>query len=101
MDLDGLLKANIELQKRIAADRSLRRRLSQLWGDLGPTPPGAKGPSPKDHDVRHLTFTLPIEMCVLLAREVERTGKTPSELIEKAFAEYCQRKHGSGAEKKS
>ena len=95
MDLDGLLKANIELQKRIATDRTLRRRLSMLWGDPDPVREPPKKAGVNGNDLQQLTFSLPVEMCVLLAREVERTGKTPSELIEKSFAEYYQRKHGS------
>ena len=97
MDLDGLLKANIELQKRIATDRTLRRRFAELWGDAG----GKSTKPAKSHanGTRQLTFSLPEEMCLLLAREVESTGKTPSELIEKSFAEYYQRKHGPAGQK--
>ena len=99
MDLDGLLKANIELQKRIATDRILRQRLSVLWGESGPARENHKASNAKGNQIQELTFSLPVEMCVLLASEVERTGKTPSELIEKSFAEYYQRKHGAAGAK--
>ena len=99
MDLDSLLKANIELQKRIATDRLLRRRLTMLSGPSTASGENNKATHAATPGMRELTFTLPVEMCVLLAREVERTGKTPSALIEKCFADYYQRKHGGNGPK--
>ena len=95
MDLDGLLKANIELQKRIATDRALRRKLAMIEGAGAPSTQGFKPESSTAPGLHKITFSLPVEMCGLLVEEAERAGKTPSEIIEKSFAEYYKRKHGS------
>lgn len=95
MDLDGLLKANIELQKRIATDRALRRKLAMIERAAGPSPQDSKPEASAAPGLHKITFSLPIEMCVLLVEEAERAGKTPSEIIERSFAEYYKRKHGS------
>ena len=99
MDLDGLLKANIELQKRIATDRALRRKLGMIEGAAVPSAQDSKAETSTVAGKHKITFSLPVEMCVLLVEEAERAGKTPSEIIEKSFAEFYKRKHGSKGDK--
>ena len=97
MDLESLLKANVELQKRIATDRVLRHHFSHLWQiaeEPTPAPTPAERPAKSAPTHHKLTLNFPREMCELLAREVERTGKTPDQILEDSFAEYYFRKHG-------
>ncbi|MBM3836023.1 MAG: hypothetical protein FJ403_22715 [Verrucomicrobia bacterium] len=93
MHLDNLLNAAVELEKRIATDQMLRRYFSTVWGkDSAPTTVKSKLASPESKpspETRDLTCTFPVKMCELLLLAANATGKTPTELLEESFAEYC------------
>ena len=97
MDLGSLLKANVELQKRVATDRALRDYFSRIWSTFDHGDgfrETATRHAADDGGARKMTFYLPPEMCELLALEVEQTGKTPSQIMEDSFAQYYLRKYG-------
>lgn len=91
MNLDGLLNASLELEKRIQTDRMLRRYLSNLWGRTSPgrstrasNPPSTQNPEGS----RSVTFNLPPEMCELLELASKATGKSQTAILEESFADY-------------
>jgi len=99
MDLDGLLNASLELEKRIKTDQILRQHLSPLLAK-------------KDSSARHrstrknsdgspgnpgsASFTLPAEMCELLDIAANATGKSQIQILEESFADYFQKHFGDG-----
>ena len=95
MDLEGLLNANLALEKRIATDRALRKYFSSLWAKTESQKPEPITPSPPSDataPTRDLTLTFPSEMCELLALAAEATGKTPAQILEESFIGYYVKK---------
>ena len=93
MDLENLLNAAVQLEKRIATDQKLRKYFSSVWGH-GPSRTASKpvpAPADKTDKNQDLRFSFPIEMCEWLEVASRATGKTPTELLEESFAEYCAR----------
>jgi hypothetical protein len=99
MNLEGLLNAGLELEKRIKTDRMMRRYLSTLWANANPGEPKRKQPHQPAHRSaneaaekpgapRSFTVQFPPEMCELLQRAAQASGKSPDTLLEESFAEY-------------
>ncbi|MBI4664288.1 MAG: hypothetical protein HY735_36290 [Verrucomicrobia bacterium] len=93
MDLEGLLNASLELEKRIATDKLLRQYFSSLWNHNGGKrrPLNGSGNAVREcWNLRRVTLDLPSEMCELLELASEATGKTPAEILEQSFVEYLK-----------
>ena len=102
MDLEGLLNASLELEKRKATDQLLRKYFSSLWKD-GPAKRAIVHAPPKPTNdqsgFREITLHFPAEMCELLELASKSTGKTPSEILEMTFAEFYLKKVNPPLEK--
>lgn len=96
MNVENLLQAAIELDKRIATDQLLRQYFSAVWGKRSVQVQSAPAPSDISEagNLRDITFSFPREMCELLEIGASATGKTPAQLLEESFAEYCARNIG-------
>jgi hypothetical protein len=94
MNLENLLNAAVELEKRIATDQMLRKYFSSVWGH-SPSRATASKPAPATPNEagksKELCFSFPVEMCEWLDVASSATGKTPTQLLEESFAEYCAR----------
>jgi hypothetical protein len=89
MNLEMLLNASVELEKRIATDQLLRNQLAQLLRARKEKQPQASSSSSGGVEQGiELTFGFPAEMCELLARASVLTGKEPGRILEESFAEY-------------
>ena len=92
MKVENLLNAAVELEKRIAADRMLRSYFSRIWRSESGTRPKSNhtgshsGGAQKNSEI---TLNVSPEMCKWLEVAVTSTGKTPAQLLEESFAEYC------------
>lgn len=99
MELDGLLNASLELEKRIKTDRVLRQHLSSLWGRTS-SRRSSRSTSSKStqnpNGTKSVTFDLPDGMCELLELAATATGKSQAQILEESFAEYFQ-KHIDGS----
>jgi hypothetical protein len=94
MNLDNLLNAAVELEKRIATDQMLRKYFSSVWGHSPSRAVESKPAPATQHETekhKELCFTFPIEMCEWLDVASSATGKTRTQLLEESFAEYCAR----------
>ena len=69
MDLESLLNASLELEKRKATDQLLRKYFSSLWKNDGVKRPAAASLKPDSGShpgLREVTLQFPQEMCELL-----------------------------------
>jgi len=95
MDLEGLLNASLELEKRIARDKMLRQCFSKLWKEnrrKPSVPSSAASAGPNAPARQQVTLNFPPEMWELLELASNATGKTPSEILEESFVDYYLRK---------
>lgn len=95
MDLEGLLNASLELERRIATDKMLRQCFSNLWKEnrRKPAPKsGSAAVAANSPALRQLNLSFPAEMCELLELAANATGKTPSEILEESFVDYYLKK---------
>lgn len=94
MNLNHLLQAGLELEKRIAQDTALRRCVAELWKKSD-----AKLSAPthgKPGAARDLTVQLPSDVYELLQATAKLTGKSPSLILQESFALYWQTHIGNG-----
>ena len=102
MDLEGLLNASLELEKRKATDQLLRKYFSSLWKNDGPKRPAPTSlkPGPSSHPgLCEVSVQFPPEMCELLEIAAKATGKTPSKILEESFVEFYLNKVNPRLEK--
>jgi hypothetical protein len=95
MDLEGLLNASLDLEKRIARDKMLRQCFSNLWKENRrklPVASRAAAASASPSARRQMTLGFPSEMCELLELASSATGKTASEILEESFVDYYLKK---------
>ena len=95
MDLEGLLNASVQLEKRIATDKALRGYFSKLWKEEARRKPAAAlsvPPADNGTNEQKVTLNFPPEMCELLELASGATGKTPSEILEESFVNYYLKK---------
>ena len=88
MNLEHLLNAGLELEKRIARDQALRRCFSELWKKSNGQQ--LKGKTAESNGVREFKLKLPLDVCELIESTATLTGKTPSQLVQESFALYCR-----------
>jgi hypothetical protein len=84
MELENLLKASLQLEKRIATDETLRQYFSSVWAKAEPKPRKTlQPPGPTSFE-----FTFPPEMCELLGIAMKVRGKSAQEVMQESFAKY-------------
>lgn len=94
MDLEGLLNASLELEKRIATDQMLRKYFSSVWKESRKKTVASSASKPSSANSsahRQLTLSFPSEMCELLELAANATGKTPDEILEQSFVDYLKK----------
>lgn len=92
MKVENLLNAAVELEKRIAADRRLRSYFSRIWTSEPATRPKSNHTGSLSSGAQknsEIALSLSPEMYKWLEVAVAATGKTPAQILEASFAEYC------------
>ena len=91
MDLESLLNASLDLEKRIATDKALRRYFASVWKEeLGHR---KSGNTTRGQNVPNsVSIAISAEIYELVDRVARQAGVPPAKILEESFLAYLSEK---------